>query len=300
MKGKQLLILACIATVLIAAAIKSSQPKTDPYVDLIGGNILKDIDVNSVDTVVISGASSTTTVERGEHGWTIKEKYGYPADFEKVRSTVVDLADLKVADVIDIAPEDHPRLGLGEPSADVDSKRIALKQGSTVLAELILGKAHTKHSATSQGYGGYPDGRFLKTADGEHIFRVANALTSLTDKPVDWVESDLINVSSADVETLSITGTDRPPLMLKRAGTGLSLADLADDEEMQQSQLSTLGNVLSYLTLRDVADPGLNDETMGFTQPVELKAATKNGTHYTALLGGLAESEGRYVRIRVD
>ena len=299
MKGKQISILAVVAIILIVGAIKTSQKKADPAIDMIGTTVLADLNINSVDALLIVGASAHTTVERHDAGWTVKEKYGYPADFDKVRRSVIDLSELKVADVIDLAPEEFARLDIADPSPDVDSKRVTLKSGDTVLGTLILGKEHSKQAAEPSGYGGYPDGRYVSLAGGKHVFRVSNPMTALGDTPIDWVDSDLLSIAATDLETITITGPNRTPLSLTRDGTDLTLEGMGENEEGEASKLSTLGNALSYLTLSDIADPSISDADLGLDQPTEWVATAKNGTVYTLQLGSAADAGGRYLRIGV-
>ena len=300
MKGKQLLILAVAAVVLIIAAMKSGQRELDTSLDWVGKRVLAEIDMNAVDSITIVGAAASASITRTETGWVVNEKFGYAADFDKIRDTVIDLVELKVTDVIDVEPTEHSRLGIGTPSPALTAKRITLAQGETPLGSLILGNDHMKESPSAPAPGGgYPDGRYVSVEGSDRVFLVSKTFASLSENAIDWVNTELCNITANDIMEISIAGKDRVPVKLTQDGTDLKLADLADNEEHDASKLSSLRNVLSYLNFDDIADPALSDEAAGLDKPTLFSATTKNGTTYTLNIGGADESSRRYMRVEV-
>ncbi len=301
MKGKQLVILAVVAAGLIFGAIKSSQTTPDASLDLIGNTVLSNLEINSLDTLRVVGANDTATIERGESGWVVKERFGYPADFEKVRDAVIDLVEVKIADVVDLDPSEFTRLDIAAPSSTVNSKRVSLIGDGSVKGEIVLGKEHMNaNSGGPAGMGGYPDGRYISDANLERVYRVTETFSALSDKPIDWVDKDLFNVTGTDIASVSISGPDRTALALAAEGADFVLADLTETEELDTSKVSSIKNALSYLTMRDIAMPELSDDAMGFDGAVRFVANAKNGMVYTLLIGGKAESDGRYLRASVN
>jgi hypothetical protein len=300
MKGKQLLILAVVAAVLIIAATKSGQRELDTSLDWVGKRVLAEMDMNAVDVITITGAAASASIRRTDTGWVVNEKFGYAADFDKIRDTVIDLVEAKVADVIDLEPAEHSRLGIAAPSLALNAKRVTLAQGETALASLILGNDHMKASASAAAPGaGYPDGRYVSVEGSDRVFLVNETFSSVSENAIDWVDTELCNIAAGDIIEISIAGTDRVPVKLMQDGTDLTLAGLADNKELDVSKLSSLRNALSYLNLSDIADPTLSDEATGLDAPTTFSAITKNGTTYTLNIGGADESSSRYIRVEV-
>jgi hypothetical protein len=300
MKGKQLLILAVAAVVLIIAAMKSGQRELDTSLDWVGKRVLAEMDMNAVDTITITGGATSASVTRTETGWVVNEKFGYAADFDKIRDTVIDLVEVKVTDLIDLEPAEHSRLGIGAPSPALNAKRVTLAQGEKSLASLVLGNDHMQTSPNGPAPGGaYPDGRYVSVEGSDRVFLVSETFSSVSENAIDWVDTELCNVTASDITEISISGVDRVPVKLTQDGTDLKLADLANSEELDDSKLSSLRNALSYLNLSDIADPALSDEATGFDKPTTFSAITKNGTTYTLNIGGTDASANRYMRVEV-
>jgi len=68
--------------------------------------------VNEVNEVVVESHDQTVTLVREENAWGVKEKAGYRADVEKVKQTIVGLAELRILEPKTKNPELYDRLGL--------------------------------------------------------------------------------------------------------------------------------------------------------------------------------------------
>ena len=100
MKGKNLLILIVVAAVLVGLAVSSSRKQSRPVSNLIGTKLFSELPVNDVERIVVKSGSSTVEVVRAESEWVLPSRYGYPANFSKIRDALLKLADMKIGQVL--------------------------------------------------------------------------------------------------------------------------------------------------------------------------------------------------------
>ncbi|MGH8591841.1 MAG: hypothetical protein ACREXX_21755, partial [Gammaproteobacteria bacterium] len=92
--------------------------------------------------IEVKSKDHKTTVRKDGERWVIEDRGGYPALFDKVKATVVAVADLEVLEPKTTNKELYPRLGVEgidvEPSSSV---LVNLADGqSKPLAALLVGK----------------------------------------------------------------------------------------------------------------------------------------------------------------
>ena len=144
-------------------------------------------------------------VARTKRGWVIPSHSNYPADAEsQMRDAVTLLIDLKVSDVIkdqDVANR-HEDYGVINPKQDdltVGQKGVGVfirleDDKGTELAELIIGK-EVPDQATR---------RYVRIPKQDPVYVVEVNLDKLSTKFEDWIETDLLKLSSPDVEEVTL------------------------------------------------------------------------------------------------
>lgn len=304
MKGKNLFVLIIVAAVLVGLAIGTSRKPSRPGADLMGKKLLPELPVNDVEKIVVTGPSVSAEVAKTEAGWVLPSRYGYPANFAKIRTALLKLADMKIGQVQTVTDAQKKSLKMSPPSATNAQSGTAvalLGKGGKSIASLLLGAEHTR-SAPGQQFGGYPDGQFVSTDNGKSVYLVAQPLDDFSLSARDWMDTDLVNVQGADIETIQISGPKAPALAFGRKpdGTGMALGALAPNEEMDATKVSSVESALSYLRFEDVADPTLKDEQMGMDSPTVYRAETKKGEIYTVKIGGSPTNDTRrFIRVEV-
>ena len=98
---------------------------------------------NDIASLRLSQGDKTLTIERQADVWRLKERDGYPALPDKVRSLVLQLAQSKLAERKTQSPQRHATLELEDPVAkDAKSKMVRLLDGSgRAIGEVIIGKS---------------------------------------------------------------------------------------------------------------------------------------------------------------
>jgi len=309
MRAKGLTVLVLLAVVLVGFAVFTSrkeETRTMPS-SRIGNYVLPDLQktdlLNSVHKIAFRTAGTTIAVEKSEGTWASPDRYGYPVKFSQVRDFLQSLAELKIGQVLPPGPEPLQTLRLTPPGEGPGggTSVILEAQGGKNVASLVLGKEHIRKRAAGPMDAGYPDGRYI-AVDGQ-AYLVTETFSAVPQNAAAWLDKDLANVSSYDVNRVTVTDPDGSRLELLRRGGGKDLAveNLADDEQMNSSKVSGLAGVLSYLTFTDVADPTLPAEQTGMDRPVQCTVAEKSGKVFTLLVGNSPDgSEDRHVRLSVQ
>ena len=132
--------------------------------------------------------------------WIIPSREGYPADaVEQMKNAANSLVDLKVLDVVPANVEDHGSMGVKEPKLDDLSvgdegvgRLVTFKnEEQKTIASLIIGD---KIKDTEQIY--------VRKPGQDPVYAVALDDTPLTTNFQDWIEDDLLKLSSIEVEDM--------------------------------------------------------------------------------------------------
>ena len=257
-----------------------------------------------VAVITLISGSSTVTVARAGDVWVAPGKYNYPLDASRVKRFLLTLADMKIGQTVAGSESLLASLNLLSPSGkDTEEAGIQVMlrdKDKKVLAELIVGKEHQRAAKEQGPYGGYPDGRYV--AAGSTACLVKDPLTDLPKDVAEWMDKQLINVSSSDITNISVVaGTTTLAFVKAKSGNDFQLSDLGKDETMDTGKASGVANMLSWLDFSDVADPSKSDAEFGFDKAVSYIARTKEGKVYTLTLGaGPKDSKDRYARLTAD
>ncbi|WNM61125.1 DUF4340 domain-containing protein [Candidatus Nitrospira neomarina] len=140
MKAKTLGILAAITIAGIVLAIFLNQKPASQFPqsgELLFPELLPV--VNDVNEIVVETKDQTVTLVRGENIWRVKEKAGYRADVEKVKQTLIGLAELRILEPKTKNPELYDRLGLRDKEEEGSlSTTVTLKTPNNPEAALVI------------------------------------------------------------------------------------------------------------------------------------------------------------------
>jgi len=281
--------IAAVAMLLVAIFV-SQAPESDSNTEgLIGQPLFPTF----TDPLAASILRITTfNEEQGELGkfevakdeqsgvWSLPSRNNYPADAsEQMRDAANALVGVKVLDIQTESPEDHASLGVLEPNVesleagDEGVGRLVTFKGAnnSTLAEVIIGNA-------------------VKGSEGKRYARVPGQdpvyVVTLDDKPLstkfeDWIEKDLLQLSSIDISEVEVQNYDAALEMGnalaidKHYDAKLSIdgsnawqlnslvvydeqgepkeTKLADGEKLATAKLNSLKNALDDLKIVDVA-----------------------------------------------
>lgn len=247
--------------------------------------------VNDVARVRVTSADEVYTLERGESGWGLVEKGGYPVDVDKIKALVVGLSELELVEEKTANPELFARLGVQDPggAGDSPSRRVELSDASgTVLADLVVGREVPSRGAGDPHlYVRRPGGGPALEAQGR--VRVEDGSSTLLNR-------ELAKLERARVARVTVTHPDGEVLRVERPTPDVADFTVADlPEGAQLSWPGVAGGVagaLEYLNLEDVR-PG--DSAFDAAAAVRTRFETFDGLVLTT---ESLEEEGR-VLVRV-
>ncbi len=160
--------------------------------------------VNDVTALrVATQADGPMTMTKGEAGvWTMAEAHGYRVDFDKIRQTLVELASLETLEPKTAKPENYPGLAVenveAPDGATTKSIRITAKAGDEVLADLLVGRARPKDIGA---------GVFVRKY-GEDQAWLATGSYQPNQKPLQWLDRNVVNIDSRRVQQVTVTHPD--------------------------------------------------------------------------------------------
>lgn len=135
--------------------------------------------------------------------WTIPSRDGYPADgFDQMKEAANALVGLKILDTQTSNAEDHDDLGVDEPRLEEleigdegVGRLVSFKDQSQVtLAELIIGDPLDDD----------PEKRYVRVPGQDPVYVVKLDESPLTTNFRDWIEDDLLQLSSIDIADMEI------------------------------------------------------------------------------------------------
>ena len=268
----------------------------------VGTKLLEGFKVDDVAQIGIADAKETVTLLRGEKGWTVKERGGYPADLEPIRALLVRLEELKVVQAEGITDALKPRMQLAPPAPGAKPGEtgtlVELKgrDGKTV-AELVLGKTVTRASPTPGLPEAVASGRYVwVAADPQRMNVVAEPFSSVQPAPPQWLAHDYLK--GERIRSVSVAGPDgkeRWAIARDKEADGWRWSAPA---KLDPGKAQDAASALYSMQIADVAS-GVAEADSGLDKPVVVRAQTFDGWTYELRIGKPAPGDRYYVRSAV-
>jgi hypothetical protein len=250
--------------------------------------------VNDVKTVgiIASDNKPVVTLENGEHGWTVREKEGYPADTGKLRGLLLNLADARLLQEKTAHAERYADLAV-EDVKNKDAKGVLIKlEGLANPAQLIIGNGSS--------HGG---GTFVRRPDDSQSW-LAQGQIRVDRDPMQWLDTTLIDIAPERIAEIALSKVQDKPLRLFRQEPGngnFQLDGLPSGRELAAPDMvGGLASTLSGLKLEDVVagknpppedNPLLKARYRTFDGVnVEAAAWPKDGKHYASFSASLDQA----------
>jgi hypothetical protein len=202
--------------------------------------------VNDVKTVAIIASDNkpVVTLENGEHGWTVREKEGYPADTGKLRGLLLNLADARLLQEKTAHAERYADLAV-EDVKNKDAKGVLIKlEGLAEPAQLIIGNGSS--------HGG---GTFVRRPNDNQSW-LAQGQIRVDRDPVQWLDTALIDIAPDRIAEIELNKAQGKSLRLFRQEPGngnFQLGGLPSGRELAAPDVvGGLASTLSGLKLEDV------------------------------------------------
>ena len=215
MKNKLTILTLITAIVIIAATVfvnlnaPQSEKEKLPFFPELADKIA------SVNHISIKGYAESINLTRKNDVWGIDEFDGYPALPDKVKSTVLGAADLKINAPKTAIPRLYHRLGVEGPEVeDTTSLLLTLEDiNGEKLVDVIVGKPRRSSAAQNS------PGLYVRKPDDEQSYLVDGVL-EITPVKTDWIERSLFDIPAEGIQSVSIKHNDGDTYKLFKSEKG--------------------------------------------------------------------------------
>ncbi|NKB19751.1 MAG: DUF4340 domain-containing protein [Alphaproteobacteria bacterium] len=202
MTARSFILYSIITAILVVAAIVAVSSR--PASTLIARDralIFPGVDakLNDVASFEIKSADRAYTIKRKSDGWGIAELGGYGADFNKVKTVLVELAQLKFLEAKTSDPKRYERLGLRDVTAKgAKSREITVRdKDGKVLASGLIGNRNEDLFGSGRG------GTYMRVGDKKQTWLV-EGIVSTGAGPSDWVNKKIVDIKRPRIKRLVI------------------------------------------------------------------------------------------------
>lgn len=210
---KSLPLFAIVTVIVIIAAWFSVQlrsPETvvekEPLYPELGSRI-KDISL-----IEIKSYDHTTVLAAEGNQWVLKNRGGYPAIINRIKPLVLAISELEIREAKTSNPEWYPRLQVEDVSAEkARSRQITLLDArGDLLASLLVGKERVNRSD------GRIDSLYVRKVGDQQSYLVKGDVSVSAD-PADWLENNLIDLTSDRLQSILIDHGNAKTVMASRS-----------------------------------------------------------------------------------
>src|SRR5438552_2761081 len=310
MNRKQFVILLVLGAVIGALGFFVSRRNAASYQSSgeggAGKKLLPDLPINDVARIAIKQGTNELNLARQDDNWTVRERYGYPANFQEICDLLRKMWDLKIVQTEQIGPSQLARLELTESAGTNSGTLLEFKDKSDkTIKAVMLGKKHTRKSANASPFGGsdgWPDGRYVLVLNGpKDVAVVSDALSEVEIKPDRWLNKDFFKVEKLKAISVTHTNATNSWKLARETENGpLTLADAKPGEQLDTGKSAPAGNALSFPSFTDVVSPEAKPEETGMNSPVVAKLETFDGFSYTVKTAGKTNEENYYLNLNVS
>ena len=257
-----------------------------------GAALAGEFPVNDVAEIRLRGPAGAVTLRRGDGGWTVAERAGYAANFEKISALVRQLAGLKAVQDIPVADADLGRLNLRDPGEGVPPEEAAVAVGlqdaqGRAISSVLLGKTHLVVPAGMPAeFGGAPAGRFVRPdKQPGRAYLVTETFADIQASPAAWIDPAYVRPGMARRIEVKGAGPDRS-WVIDRGAQGAAWNLPGRSVPADTSAAMNIDSLFGGMAVADAPD-GPDDARLKPLQetPVTVVADTFDGIRYTFVIG---------------
>jgi len=320
------LVILVVISVVTAGILLTNTPKRfSPTNELVGQKLITGLTSDQLDEIHIADADHEVTLDKKKDKWVVANRSDYPVDNPReIERLVASLLGLQVGLEIPAAERHYAEMGLLHPDrteAAEEYKEMRKARGDKYPDEpiglLITLKDEQDEVLTSvivgEEFGGDPEqplrGLVLRALTGNTgVWKVVGTINRRTGQlggsdvrrgpiadPTSWLDYDFIEVEKLKELTLRAPNDeDFEPWTLTRKSVDddLTTDDLAEDMEMNTSNVSPLKTLFSSLRFEDVIPPEEAREKMDTENARQAIITTFDGFTYTIDLHPIKEKTG--------
>lgn len=273
------------------SSVAAGKPLFETFKDPLAATSLKMVSFNEE-----QGQVETFEVRRDRESgvWTIPSRKGYPADaVEQMKNAANSLVGLSILDVQTRNAEDHEALGVVEPKLE------KLEVGDVGVGRLVTFRDEAQKDLASLIIGNPvkdEEGKIYVRKPGQDpVYVVKLDESALSTRFQDWIEEDLLNLSSIDIQEMTIK--DYAASMSQR---GIALTrNYTAKVELDGSEWK-LGELLEYASDDPMAEPKIVETDPTQTLNTEKLNDIKNALDDLKIVDVVRKPEGMSDNLRAD
>src|SRR3954471_7620938 len=190
--------------------------------------------------------------------WSVTERSGYPASFDKVQRAVKFMAEMKVKGKTEIGKDLLGEMKLKAPDKDVPADQTGLQvelldeKGGVLLSFIAGAPSSTSGGASASGsnmFGGPGELRFVRVPGGKDqdtVWSVDDSFYELSSDPKEWLDKAFVNVVKVkSAEITAATPADSWKAERKDENSPFTLVNAANGEELDSAKADGLNSILS-------------------------------------------------------
>jgi hypothetical protein len=260
---KKSLILIVVLAALIGLAMVTKKQKEARLSEIARRGVqtrellLPDLDVNAIKVVLIKSKDHETNLRQTDKGWVVGEREGYPADFEKLGTALLELRETKTGEKSLIGRGAWAEAEVLEPTDTVKDGTGTLVKLSDdkggEIASLVLGANVEVSGSNSTEFGATPPRLVRVPQDEDTLWQVSGGLSSFAARPEDWLDKSFVAVQ--DIQSVTVTPPKKDDAWkVSRPSkdiTDYTLEGAKAGEELDNTKV-TLASLLSTASFNDV------------------------------------------------
>lgn len=216
-------------------------------------------ELDAIERVELVGAGGETiaTLARDPMGWSVSERDGYPADLQKVRHTLLSLAEARILEAKTANPEWHDRLGVEAIETEGAGGVAVTLVGADVPVNVIVGDSVGDYQA------------YVRRSDEAQSYLIDRD-PQVGSAAADWLETEILSIAGDQIQQVTVTHPDGEVLIIAKEDaeqTNFTVEGIPEGRELQyDSVANVMGNVLANLSLQDVESRTDDDEPVTVTE----------------------------------
>ena len=207
--------------------------------------------VNDAAELAVQSNEATFAIVKTGTGWGIEDRAKYPVHFDKVKTALVGLAELKLLEAKTSDPSRYKRLEVEEPDAkEAQSVRFEIKDGGgKAMASGIIGRLNPNLFGEGGG------GTYLRRGEEERSWLAAGEV-ALGKTRNDWLVRDIVDIAAEKVRRAVIRQPDGAEIVVtqEKPDSGeYKLEGIPEGRKLKDSgEAKNLAGGLWRLTFEDV------------------------------------------------
>jgi hypothetical protein len=252
--------------------------------------LLPDLPVNDIKKIRIREGEKQVNLGVNEGKWTVAERSGYPASFDKISRTLINLRELKIAGGQPVSKESlgtMKLLGPDDGSAENTGLEVNLMNDKgESLSGFVAGKTvETTGGASSGSFNGPGDQRSVRVLKEDGVaWMVGDTFSDFTPNPADWLDKKFIDVRKLkSVQITAPNAADSWGAERMDENAEFTLMEPKNGDELDTAKAGGLASLLSNPSFTDVLpkDKATPDFMKG---AITAKLDTFDGFHYNVKL----------------